>query len=84
MWAIYASAGQSVRGALALLVEAPIYDEFVSRFAGYAQQLKVGDPLDPETQIGSLISTSHRDRVHGFVERGARGGRRDLAGGATR
>ena len=30
--------------------------------------MKVGDPLDPETQMGSLISTAHREKVHGFVE----------------
>ena len=58
-----------------MLVEASIYDDFVARFAEYAKQVKVGDPLDPETQVGSLISTAHRDRVHGYVEAG-RGGRR--------
>src|SRR5688572_31789736 len=47
----------------------PIYDDVVAQFAGHAGSLKVGDPLDPETQVGSLISASHRDRVHGFVER---------------
>jgi len=45
------------------------------------QQLKVGDPLDPETQVGSLISTAHRDRVNGFVERGRDEGVEVVAGG---
>ena len=39
-----------------MLVEKPLYDEFVSKFAELAGELKVGDPLDPETQMGSLIS----------------------------
>jgi acyl-CoA reductase-like NAD-dependent aldehyde dehydrogenase len=46
-----------------------------------AQALKVGDPLDPETQVGSLISTAHRDKVHGFVEEGRGEGAEVVAGG---
>ena len=48
-----------------------------------AQRVKVGDPLDPETQMGSLISRRHREKVHGFVE-GARGeGAEVTTGGET-
>jgi len=83
VWSIYYAAGQSCEARSRVLVEASIYDDFVSRFAGYVQQLKVGDPLNPETQIGSLISTAHRDRVHGFVERGREEGVEVVAGGAV-
>jgi aldehyde dehydrogenase (NAD+)/betaine-aldehyde dehydrogenase len=82
VWSIYYSAGQSCEARSRVLVDASIYDDFVSRFADYAKQLKVGDPLDPETQVGSLISTAHRDRVHGFVERGVSEGAEIVAGGA--
>jgi len=61
VWSIYYSAARVARRARACLVEASLYDEFVSRFADYAKQIRVGDPLDPETQMGSLISTAHRD-----------------------
>src|SRR3954452_20998461 len=81
VWSIYYSAGQSCEARSRVLVEQSLYDEFVSRFADYAKQLRVGDPLDPETQIGSLISTSHRERVHGFVERGVAEGAELVAGG---
>jgi acyl-CoA reductase-like NAD-dependent aldehyde dehydrogenase len=81
VWSIYYSAGQSCEARSRVLVEASVYDDFISRFAGYVQQLKVGDPLDPETQVGSLISTAHRDRVHGFVERGRDEGAEVIAGG---
>ena len=81
VWSIYYSAGQSCEARSRVLVEAPVYDDFVSRFAAYVQQLKVGDPFDPETQVGSLISTAHRDRVHGFVERGREEGVEVVAGG---
>src|SRR5436190_9743616 len=82
VWSIYYAAGQSCEARSRVLVEAPLYDEFVSRFADYAKQIRVGDPLDPETQMGSLISAAHRDRVHGFVERGIAEGAEVVAGGA--
>src|SRR6266566_980550 len=81
VWSIYYAAGQSCEARSRVLVEASLYDEFVSRFADYAKQIRVGDPLDPETQMGSLISTAHRDRVHGFVERGVAEGAEVVAGG---
>jgi aldehyde dehydrogenase (NAD+)/betaine-aldehyde dehydrogenase len=82
VWSIYYAAGQSCEARSRVLVEQSLYDEFVSRFAEYAKQLRVGDPLDAETQIGSLISTSHRERVHGFVERGVAEGAEVVAGGS--
>src|SRR5262249_36615097 len=81
VWSIYYAAGQSCEARSRVLVEKPLYDEFVSAFADKAGQLKVGDPLDPETQMGSLISESHRTRVHGFVERGTEEGAEVVTGG---
>jgi acyl-CoA reductase-like NAD-dependent aldehyde dehydrogenase len=81
VWSIYYSAGQSCEARSRILVEHSLYDDFVSRFAEAAQKLKVGDPLDPETQIGSLISTQHRDRVHGYVETGREEGAEVVTGG---
>jgi acyl-CoA reductase-like NAD-dependent aldehyde dehydrogenase len=81
VWSIYYSAGQSCEARSRVLVETSIYDEFVSRFAETAKQLRVGDPLDSETQVGSLISAAHRDRVHGFVEKGREEGAEVVLGG---
>src|SRR5947207_12216215 len=78
---IYYSAGQSCEARSRVLVEAPLYDDFVAKFAELASGLKVGDPLDPETQIGSLISSEHRDRVHGYVETGREEGAEVATGG---
>ena len=80
-WSIYYAAGQSCEARSRILVEASVHDEFVSRFADTAGKIRVGDPLDPETQMGSLISPAHRDRVHGFVERGRDEGAEVVAGG---
>ena len=77
VWAIYYSAGQSCEARSRLLVERSIYDDVVAQVTELAQKVKVGDPLDAETQMGSLISKAHREKVHGFVdgarERGRRG-----------
>jgi acyl-CoA reductase-like NAD-dependent aldehyde dehydrogenase len=66
-WAIFYSAGQSCEARSRLLVESSIYDDVVARVTELAAKVKVGDPLDPETQMGSLISNAHREKVHGFV-----------------
>jgi aldehyde dehydrogenase (NAD+)/betaine-aldehyde dehydrogenase len=81
VWSIYYSAGQSCEARSRVLVEKPLYDDFVARFSEGAAALRVGDPLDPETQVGSLISGEHRDRVHGYVESGRDEGAEVVAGG---
>ena len=81
VWSIYYSAGQSCEARSRVLVEKALYDEFVSEFTAKAAAIKVGDPLDPETQMGSLISDAHRDRVHGFVEQGREQGAEVVTGG---
>jgi len=80
-WAFAASAGQSCECRSRLLVEQPVYDEVVSGLAAAAARIKVGDPLESETQVGSLISRAHRQRVHGFVEQGLEEGAEAVAGG---
>ena len=82
VWSIYYSAGQSCEARSRVLVERSIYDEFVQKFSELADRLRVGDPLDPETQVGSLISTAHREKVHGYVEQGRGEGAEVVTGGA--
>ena len=83
VWSIYYSAGQSCEARSRVLVESSLYDDFVSQFADAAGKLNIGDPLDVETQVGSLISTEHRDRVHGYVETGREEGAEVVAGGES-
>jgi aldehyde dehydrogenase (NAD+)/betaine-aldehyde dehydrogenase len=68
VWAIYASAGQSCEARSRLLVEQSLYDDVVAQVTELSRQVRVGDPLEAETQMGSLISQAHREKVHGFVE----------------
>jgi acyl-CoA reductase-like NAD-dependent aldehyde dehydrogenase len=81
VYAIYYAAGQSCDARSRVLVERPLYDEFVNRFSETAAKMKVGDPLDAETQMGSLISQAHRDKVHGLVETGRKEGAEVVTGG---
>jgi acyl-CoA reductase-like NAD-dependent aldehyde dehydrogenase len=82
VWAVMYSAGQSCEARSRLLVESTLYDDVVAQVTELAGRLRVGDPLDPETQMGSLVSEAHRDRVHGFVERGRDEGAEVVAGGS--
>jgi acyl-CoA reductase-like NAD-dependent aldehyde dehydrogenase len=80
-YAFCAGAGQSCECRSRLLVEKPVYDEVVAGIVDAAGRVRVGDPLDPETQVGSLISARHRERVHGFVEKGREEGAEVVRGG---
>jgi acyl-CoA reductase-like NAD-dependent aldehyde dehydrogenase len=81
-YGIYYSAGQSCDARSRLLVEKPIYEDVLDLVAAKAAAVRVGDPLDPDTQMGSLVSLAHRAKVHGYVEGGREEGAEVLAGGA--
>jgi acyl-CoA reductase-like NAD-dependent aldehyde dehydrogenase len=81
VWSIYYSAGQSCEARSRVLVERSMYDDFVAQFADKAASIRVGDPLDAQTQVGSLVSVEHRNRVHGYVEQGREEGAEVVLGG---
>jgi acyl-CoA reductase-like NAD-dependent aldehyde dehydrogenase len=81
VWAIYYAAGQSCEARSRILVQDEVYDAFASAFADKARSLVVGDPLDAETKVGSLISRAHAEKVRGFVTMGLEDGGELLAGG---
>ncbi len=67
-----------------LLIERGIYDEFREAFVARASALKVGDPADPSTDLGPLVSQAHYDKVVACIARArAEGGRFLLGGGAS-
>jgi acyl-CoA reductase-like NAD-dependent aldehyde dehydrogenase len=57
------------------------YEEMLAVFAGMAESLQVGASLDPETQIGPLVSARQRERVESYIEKGRAEGARVIAGG---
>jgi acyl-CoA reductase-like NAD-dependent aldehyde dehydrogenase len=77
----YDNAGQVCLAGTRLLVEAPVYDEFLKRLIEGAGKIRQGDPRDPQTQVGPLITSEHMQRVQGFVERAIQQGARLVYGG---
>lgn len=66
-WAIFHNQGQACIAGSRLVVHERVADEFLDRFVGLAKSIRVGDPLDPETEMGPLTSALHRDRVLSYV-----------------
>jgi len=64
-----------------LYLHEKIYDEFISKLVQKANILKLGDPLDPMTQMGSLINEDHLKKVDVFVKRAIKDGAKLLCGG---
>jgi acyl-CoA reductase-like NAD-dependent aldehyde dehydrogenase len=77
----YDNAGQVCLAGTRLLVEASIYRSFRDRLVDGISRLRVGDPRDPLTQLGPLITRQHLERVAGFVDRAVADGARLLCGG---
>lgn len=50
-----------------ILVQEGIYEEFIKRFVEATKQLVVGNPKDPKTQVGALVSNIHRDKVESYI-----------------
>ncbi|MFI9324660.1 gamma-aminobutyraldehyde dehydrogenase [Kitasatospora aureofaciens] len=61
--------GQDCTAATRAYVQRPLYDAFVAGVAELYAAIRIGDPRDPRTDLGPLVSYAHRDRVAGFVER---------------
>jgi aldehyde dehydrogenase (NAD+) len=80
-WAIFRLSGQVCCAGSRLFVEKKIYDKFVSQVAQFASTIKVGNNLDPETQMGPLISQEQLDRVTGYLRIGKEEGAKPVVGG---
>jgi aldehyde dehydrogenase (NAD+)/betaine-aldehyde dehydrogenase len=83
LWAIYYSGGQSCEARSRILVEESVHDAFVDAFAEKARALRIGDPLADDTQVGSMISRSHAEKVLGFVNAAVEDGAQLVTGGAA-
>jgi acyl-CoA reductase-like NAD-dependent aldehyde dehydrogenase len=82
VWSIFYSAGQSCDARSRILVQRSVYDAYLERFAELTSRIRVGDPLDPKTHVGSLISREHRASVEAYVADGLVAGARLLTGGS--
>lgn len=78
---VFANSGQICIAGSRLFVARAIHEEFVERLAAYANGLRIGNGIDPETEIGPLISARQMQRVEGYLQAGEREGARLVAGG---
>ncbi len=69
--AMFGNAGQDCCARSRILVQASVLDEFMALLEGAVVDLRVGDPLDESTEMGPLISASHRASVASFLDDGA-------------
>jgi acyl-CoA reductase-like NAD-dependent aldehyde dehydrogenase len=81
LWGIFGNKGETCNAGSRVLVQASGYDAFVATLAERARAIRVGDPLDPATEMGAQISRRQLETVLGYVRSGREQGARLLAGG---
>jgi aldehyde dehydrogenase (NAD+) len=79
--AIFYGKGELCSAGSRLLVEASIHDALLEKVAERARKMAPGDPLDPKTRLGSLVSEKQRENVARYVESGKKEGAKLVAGG---
>ncbi len=78
---VFANSGQICIAGSRLFVERSVHDEFVERLATYAKGLRIGDGIDPATEIGPLVSEKQLQRVASYLQAGAAEGATLVTGG---
>lgn len=66
-WGIFYNAGQTCHAGSRLVVDRSVKDELLERISNFAKGLAPGDPLDPETSLGSVVDGTQLDRVLGYI-----------------
>lgn len=78
---VFANTGQVCLAGTRVLVQRGIYDEFLERMRDFSQSIRVGNALDPEAQIGPVVSSKQLDTVLKYVDIGAKEGAQLVCGG---
>jgi len=74
LWGIFHNKGEVCTAGSRLLLEESIHDEFVDRLATRAARLRIGNPLDPKTEMGSQVSVAHMERILSYIDRAKQSG----------
>jgi betaine-aldehyde dehydrogenase len=80
-WAAFLNAGQVCTSAERFYVDRTVYDDFLGAFVEHTRSLNVGDPMDPATDVGPMVSAAQRDKVRAQVEAAVAAGAEVLTGG---
>ena len=81
LWSVYDNAGQDCCARSRIIVERSIFHDVVDRFVAATEAIKLGDPAMEETEMGPLISSSHREKVESYLEIGRSEGATVATGG---
>jgi 5-carboxymethyl-2-hydroxymuconic-semialdehyde dehydrogenase len=81
LFTIFSINGERCTAGSRIFVQETVYDDFVGKFAERAKRLIVGDPVDEQTNVGSMITRAHWEKVTGYIRLGEQEGARILAGG---
>ncbi len=82
-WAIFHNQGQACIAGSRLVLHESVADAFLERFVALAQSIRLGNPLDPSTEMGPLTSKQHQERVLHFVARAREEGGEVITGGGA-
>mgnify|MGYP003334757669 FL=1 len=80
-WGIYYNSGQTCNAGSRVIVHESIKEALTAKLAEFVGNFKVGDPLDPMTQMGPVVSLKQRDRVNSYLELVGASGEKFLYGG---
>jgi acyl-CoA reductase-like NAD-dependent aldehyde dehydrogenase len=81
--AVFGNTGQDCCARSRILVQRPVYEAFLERFQAHTSALKIGQPLDEETELGPLISAGQRQLSLDYLALGQREGAQLVAGGTV-
>jgi acyl-CoA reductase-like NAD-dependent aldehyde dehydrogenase len=81
MASIFFNQGEVCCAGSRLFLDETIHDEFIETFKGHTETIKVGDPLDEDTQMGAQVSEEQFTKVLGYIEGGREAGARVVTGG---
>jgi acyl-CoA reductase-like NAD-dependent aldehyde dehydrogenase len=81
--AAFWNGGQNCSANMRQLVDTKLVGEFAARVVARSEAFVVGDPLDPATNIGAMVTAEHQQRVMGYIEKGKAEGARLLRGGTS-
>ncbi|MDX6534396.1 MAG: hypothetical protein QOF68_2140 [Gaiellales bacterium] len=80
-FAVFENCGQDCCARSRLIVEESVKDEVLERYAATTAAIRVGMPIDPETQVGPMISAAQRETVEGYIRAGVDAGATVVTGG---
>jgi acyl-CoA reductase-like NAD-dependent aldehyde dehydrogenase len=80
---VFFNSGQVCVAGTRIFVQRDMYDNFLDQFAKATERMTLGDPLDPKTRLGPVVSKEQFDRVKGYLELGRKEGARVAIGGDT-